>query len=77
MALAGIVTATVAVTLVGAVGATAFALPIIALAVAAVSGRRSAKRSRDAFPDRAAWRDAERSAVARAWLPLRRSQPAG
>jgi hypothetical protein len=44
-------------------------VPSALLGYAAVRGRGSSRRSRIAFPDRATWRDAERSAVAAAFLP--------
>jgi hypothetical protein len=54
---------------VGTVWAITFVVPAAALAVAAVAGRASAERSRTAFQTHAEWRDAERSAVAKAFIP--------
>lgn len=62
--LLGLLLAAALAGLFGAVGAVAFVLPAALLVRAGVSGRRSARRSRGAFADRRAWRDAERQAVA-------------
>ena len=52
------------VVLVGPWGLLAFALPAALLTRAAFSGRRSERVTRPQFEDRAAWRQAEREAVA-------------
>jgi hypothetical protein len=46
----------------------AFVIPALLIVRAAFVGRSSSQRSRTAFPDRAAWRDAERAAVATAFF---------
>lgn len=47
----------------------AFVLPLPLLARASRAGARSSRRTRAAFDDRHAWRDAERTAVAKAFVP--------
>lgn len=49
-----------------------FALPMALIVRAGVISRASSRRSRTAFADREAWRDAERSAVASAFLRVLR-----
>ena len=49
--------------------AATFLAPAVLLALAAATGRLSSRRSRTAFDDRRLWRDAERQAVAHAFVP--------
>lgn len=53
----------------GAAWSVTFVAPTVLLALAAVTGRLSSRRSRTAFDDRRQWRDAERQAVANAFVP--------
>ena len=53
----------------GAAWAATFLAPTVLLAVAGVTGRLSSRRSRTAFDDHRQWRDAERQAVAHAFVP--------
>ena len=53
----------------GAAWAATFVAPALLLALAAVTGRLSSRRSRTAFDDHRLWRDAERQAVAHAFVP--------
>ena len=53
----------VAILLAGRYGLAVLALPLGLTVLAAQRGRRSSRRTRMAFPDRIAWRDAERQAV--------------
>jgi hypothetical protein len=62
-ALVTLLLAIVVVVLAGPWGAIAFAAPACLLARAAVTGRRSEQVTRPQFPDRGAWRLAERQAV--------------
>ena len=50
--------------LLGPVAAVTFVIPVGLLAYAALTGRRSAGRTREQFGSRVEWRDAERQAVA-------------
>jgi hypothetical protein len=55
-----------------------FTIPAGLAVRAAVIGRSSSRRNRDAFADRRAWRDAERTAVATAFLRVvRRPRSSG
>jgi hypothetical protein len=56
----------------GAWASLPFLLPAVLLVRAAVISRSSSRSSRAAFSDRQAWRDAERSAVAGAFLRVLR-----
>ena len=56
----------------GPLGYATFALPLGLAALAAQRGRRSSRRTRPAFPDRIAWRDAERQAVGAVLIGARR-----
>jgi hypothetical protein len=62
----------VAVLLAGPIGSLACALPLGLTVVAAQRGRRSTRRTRTAYPDRTAWRDAERQAVSAVLIGARR-----
>jgi hypothetical protein len=62
----------VAILVAGPVGYVACALPLGLTALAAQRGRRSSRRSRSEFPDRIAWRDAERHAVGAVLIGARR-----
>lgn len=73
-----LVTILIASALTAALGtwwALTFLLPAALLTRAAVTGRASARRSRELFASRVEWRDAERRAVASAFFPavLRRA----
>lgn len=58
------------------VWAAAYVVPVALLARAGVTGWSSSRRNRPLFPNRAAWREAERRAVASAFLPaLLRRRP--
>ena len=64
-ALLTFVVAAVVTVLAGPLGAVAFAVPLVLLVRAAVTGRRSEGQTRPTFADRNAWRLAERQAVGR------------
>lgn len=68
-ALVLLVGATAVTASLGAAWSATFLAPTVLLALAAVTGRLSSRRSRTAFEDRRLWRDAERQAVARAFVP--------
>ena len=68
-ALVLLVGATAVTTSFGSAWSATFLAPTVLLALAAVTGRLSSRRSRTAFEDRRLWRDAERQAVARAFVP--------
>ena len=59
----------------GPAGAGSFAVPAGLLGLATVRGRRSQRRTRSAFADRPAWRDAERRAVGQVLTGARRAGP--
>lgn len=62
-ALLALIAATLIVVFAGVWGAVAFAVPVALLVYAAVTGRRSEHETMPQFPDRTAWRLAERQAV--------------
>jgi hypothetical protein len=62
----------VAVLLAGPVGYAVCAVPVGLTVLAALRGRRSSRRTRPSFPDRIAWRDAERQAVGAVLIGARR-----
>jgi hypothetical protein len=62
----------VAILLAGPFGYAAGALPVGLTVLAAYRGRRSSRRTRSAFPDRNAWRNAERQAVGAVLIGARR-----
>jgi hypothetical protein len=70
--LPAVIAAIVAVLFLGPIGYAAGALPFGLVVLAAQRGRRSTRRTRPAFPDRIAWRDAERQAVGAVLIGARR-----
>jgi hypothetical protein len=61
-----LVAAVILTLVVGGVAGVAFVVPGVLLVAASVIARRSSARSREQFGDAAAWREAERRAVAAA-----------
>jgi hypothetical protein len=63
-ALLAVVVTAIVVVLAGPIGAVVFALPVALLVRAAICGKRSERQTKPTFADHAAWRRAERDAVA-------------